>query len=132
MRIIILLCLILMGLPMAANTFPSTSTASLLYSTSTEIEEGDDNHKNDIGRGHRTAPAPISCYLNFVNGTITGSSPLLEEIISYQLWSDDGAACIYSSPDASSFLQTIALLPEGYYILKFIGNGFSLSGHIIL
>ncbi len=82
-------------------------------------------------RGHRMPPAPVMAVVDIEAGTVSGTSPLLDGIVSYQIWEADGSLCIADASDPATAFRAVDGL-HGTYMLRMRGDGYTLTGHIDL
>ena len=55
-------------------------------------EYGDNENTKDLpDRGIRMPPAPIMVVVDVEAGTVSGTSPLLDGIVRYEIWEADGS-----------------------------------------
>jgi len=94
--------------------------------------EGSDDEKNDPNRGHRSSPAPIVCNVDLEGKFINSTSPLLDSIILYELFNEDGSICLLSEDSEGSFIENLTHVQRGGYIVVLKSETFSLFGYINL
>lgn len=123
--IITLIAVVVSICPLFAQT-PTTPTP-LDYSEDGNVE----NRKDWPNRGHRMPPAPIMVVVDVEAGTITGTSPLLDGILRYEIWDADETLCIALASDAATALKAINGC-HGTYLLRLRGDGYCLKGYITL
>ena len=76
-------------------------------------------------------PAPVMAVVDMEAGTVSGTSPLLDGIVSYQIWEADGSLCIADASDIATAFKAVDGL-HGTYMLRMRGDGYTLTGHIDL
>lgn len=95
-------------------------------------EYGDNENTKDLpDRGIRMPPAPIMVVVDVEAGTVSGTSPLLDGIVRYQIWEADGSLCIADASDPATAFKAVDGL-HGTYMLRMRGDGYTLTGHIDL
>lgn len=74
------------------------------------------NHNDESDFGHRLPPKPITAVIDFESNEIS-LSQTLEDIESYEIWSEDQSTILYSGNDESYFIQTVAMYDQYITIL---------------
>ena len=77
-------------------------------------------------------PAPIFCTIDIEEGTVTSTSPRLDDIDSYEVWSADGEICLASSSTAEEFTASLSTLTPGDYTIRLICSDYYYTGLITL
>lgn len=80
---------------------------------------------------HRIPPAPIMCFIDMEEGTVTFSSSVLDEIDSYQIYDESGKICLGAYDNAADFTTALTDLTGGY-CLKFLTPKGTYTGYINL
>ena len=62
-------------------------------------------------------PAPVMAVVDIEAGTVSGTSPLLDGIVSYQIWEADGSLCIADASDPATAFKAVDGL-HGTYMLR--------------
>lgn len=127
LRKLLTLLILFMGVTVVYGQTPTPPTT--LYPTT---EETDENPIPDPNKGHRMPPAPVICTIDIENGTISGTSPLLDNIEEYQLWDADGEVCLISTSGKSGFFDMLRSLPKETYMIKLVCGTYSLTGYLTL
>lgn len=104
-----------------------TQTSGFDYTT----DEETDKPTTEPNRGHRMPPAPVMAVVDMEAGTVSGTSPLLDGIVSYQIWEANGSLCIADASDIATAFKAVDGL-HGTYMLRMRGDGYTLTGHIDL
>ena len=92
----------------------------------------EDPQKSDGPNRHRMPPAPVFCTIDIEEGTVTSTSPRLDNIDSYEVWSADGEICLASASTAEEFTATLSTLTPGDYIIRLICSDYYYTGLITL
>lgn len=82
-------------------------------------------------KGTRMPPAPIMVVVDVEAGTVSGTSPLLDGIVRYEIWEADGSLCIADADNAAAAFRAVDDR-HGTYMLRLRGNGYTLTGYIDL
>lgn len=85
----------------------------------TPVGNNDDDN-DDKNNRHRMPPAPVFCTIDIEEGTVTSTSPRLDNIDSYEVWSADGEICLASASTAEEFTATLSTLTPGDYTIRLI------------
>lgn len=88
--------------------------------------------RGDGNKGHRMPPAPVFCTIDIEEGTVTSTSPRLDNIDSYEVWSAEGEICLASSSTAEEFTATLSTLASGDYTIRLICPDYYYTGIVIL
>lgn len=91
----------------------------------------EDPERND-GKGHKMPPAPVFCTIDIEEGTVTSTSPRLDDIDSYEVWSADGEICLATASTAEEFTASLSTLTPGNYTIRLICSGYYYTGLITL
>lgn len=120
LKTISIICLILFS-----HSFALGKTITLpLYKT----HQYDHNDESDFG--HRTPPKPITAVIDFDSNEISISQPL-EDIESYEVWTEDQTMLLYYGVDESEFIDYIGTLNQSAAI-SINGSKDKLIGYIYI
>ena len=97
----------------------------------TPVENDDTPPVNDPNR-HKMPPVPVFCTIDIEEGTVTLTSPRLDDIDSYEVWSADGEICLALSSTAEEFTASLSTLTPGDYTIRLICSGYYYTGLITL
>ena len=78
---------------------------------------------------HRTPPAPVFCFINIENGSVSFSSAAVGEVEEYQICDEEGEICFCSYDTAAEFTNALNNL-TGEYCIKFLTVNGYYSGYI--
>ncbi|MDE6652239.1 MAG: hypothetical protein K2K08_07525 [Paramuribaculum sp.] len=78
---------------------------------------------------HRTPPAPVICFINIENGSVSFSSAAVGEVEEYQICDEEGEICFCSYNTAAEFTNALNNL-TGEYCIKFLTVNGYYSGYI--
>ena len=92
----------------------------------------EDPQKSDGPNRHKMPPAPVFCTIDIEEGTVTSTSPRLDDIDSYEVWSAAGEICLASSSTAEEFTASLSTLTPGDYTIRLICSGYYYTGLITL
>lgn len=123
-----LLTLLILFIAATAVYGQTPTQPTTLYPTT----EGTDDPQEKPKHGHRMPPAPVICIIDIENGTISGTSPLLDNIEEYQLWDADGEVCLISTSSKSGFFDLLRSLPKETYMIKLVCGAYSLTGELAM
>lgn len=125
MKTLIYFCLLLIFLPMP---FYGNAEVTLPVDPPTTIG---DPIVEPFPHRHRIPPAPIMCFIDMEEGTVTFSSSVLDEIDSYQIYDESGKICLGAYDNAADFTTALTDLTGGY-CLKFLTPKGTYTGYINL
>lgn len=77
--------------------------------------DDDDDFKDPPERGHRIPTRPIIGHIDFTNMEMTITGVNEDDIISYEIWSDD--ACLASTSDSKQLIDAILTTEENSMII---------------
>lgn len=77
--------------------------------------------------GNRIPPRPILCSISIEYGIECEVTP--EDILSYEIWSEDSTVCIATFADETDFVQQLFALP-GAYQIRFLTAYYIYIGYI--
>lgn len=93
-----------------------------------EPKEKDPNGKpGNNPDGNRMPPRPILCSISIEYGIECEVTP--EDILSYEIWSEDSTVCIATFADETDFVQQLFALP-GAYQIRFLTAYYIYIGYI--
>ena len=97
-----------------------------------EVSETEDGYITDpFNNGHRSAPMLTPCTISYRNGVTIYSDEGTVDIVSYEIWSDDGEACLGTFSDERQFINAL-FANKGEYIVVFTTIDKKYTGYIWL
>lgn len=99
--------------------------------TLTEDSDGSNVNDDEQRKGHRSAPMLTACTISYVNGVKIHSASGSIEIVTYEIWDIDGAACLGIYNDERSFLNVL-YGDKGEYMVIFTTTDKKYKGYIWL
>lgn len=91
----------------------TNAQTTIQFKVITEFEEP--NKKDDPDYGRRLPSRPIIAYIDFTNMEMTITGVNEDDIISYEIWSDD--ACLASTYDSKQLIDAILTTEENSMII---------------
>lgn len=126
MKSILLNLILIIGILCPCNINASCDDTVMFPVT---LEPCDDSPDDLPDRGLRSSPIPVVCVIDFSRSSvIVGQS---DEIIAYEIWSADQAACLFVSDDEAFFVETLSGF-KGEYCIRLLSESHCYKGLINL